>query len=188
MTPDKPRFPRALALAAARDICQALQPVTQRLVVAGSLRRGASLVGDVEILYIPRFEDRQIDLITTGPVSLADEAIQSLLSSGSLTMRPMKNGSYTWGSQNKLARHRNGVPVDLFAATHESWWNYLVCRTGPATLTTRIAIEARMLGFRWNPYGPGFSSIADDSLVPMPSEEAVFNFVHLPFLPPAKRA
>jgi hypothetical protein len=28
--------------------------------------------------------------------------------------------------------NRTGIPVDLFAATEDNWWNYLVCRTGPA--------------------------------------------------------
>ena len=36
----------------------------------------------------------------------------------------------------------SGIPVDFFATTEEAWFNYLVCRTGPAELNTRIASAA----------------------------------------------
>ena len=90
---DKPRFPRADALAVARELCAALKPVTERLVVAGSLRRGRTDVGDVEILFIPSFEDRQLDMFTTAPHNLAEEEIGLMLSRGILTKRLSATGS-----------------------------------------------------------------------------------------------
>lgn len=188
-SPDKPRYPRDAALDVARELCRALKPATERLIVAGSLRRRADSVGDVEILYIPRTEQRQIDLVTRGPVSLADDVLDALLSDGTLARRLNKNGSATWGAVNKLATHtRSGIPVDFFCTTEAAWWNYLVCRTGPATSNTRIAIEARMLGYRWNPYGTGFTNLTDGQHTPaMTSEEDVFRFVHLPYCEPWDR-
>ena len=56
-TPTKPgkvTFPRAVAIQVARELCEALKPHCERLIVAGSLRRGKQEVGDVEILYIPK--------------------------------------------------------------------------------------------------------------------------------------
>ncbi len=181
----KKRYPRALALDVARDLCAALRLVTSRLIVAGSLRRGKSMVGDVEILYIPRSEERPFDMFSTAMVDLSEEAIAELLGNGTISKRLSKTGACSWGIKNKLALHCSGVPVDLFAATEENWWNYLVCRTGPADSNTRICMEAQKRGWKWNPYGPGFTR--DGEAAAMGSEEAVFEFVGLPCLRPSDR-
>lgn len=188
----KRRFPRAMALPVARELCVALKPVSIRLICAGSLRRGAADVGDVELLFIPRFEDRQIDLLDKAPVDLAAERIEQLVRDGVLAKRPSKTGSFSWGELNKLAVHvASGIPVDLFTATEKNWWNYLVCRTGPASSNTRIAAEALRRGWHWHPYGSGFSRTNPETgsleMRPMESEAAVFAFVGLPALPPDRR-
>ena len=183
----KRRWPRADALAVAREICARLSPHCERLVVAGSLRRKKQDVGDVEILYISRLEERQADLLTTEMVSLADEEIARMLADGTLSKRPSRTGGTAWGSKNKLALHRSGLPVDLFRTAAESWWNYLVCRTGPADSNTRIATEAQRRGYQWNPYSSGFTRLADGTTFPMQSEEAVFAFVGLPYCAPEGR-
>lgn len=40
------RWPRGMALAVARELCERMAPACERLVVAGSLRRKAQRVGD----------------------------------------------------------------------------------------------------------------------------------------------
>lgn len=141
-------------------------------------------MGDVEILYISRMGERQADMFSTEWVSLADEEIERMLAEGVLVKRLSKIGGPAWGKKNKLAVHRSGVPVDLFQTTAESWWNYLVCRTGPADSNTRIASEAQRQGHKWNPYGAGFTRLGDGGMIAMDSEEAVFSFVGLPYHPP----
>ncbi|MGN6643580.1 MAG: hypothetical protein ACTHKU_11340, partial [Verrucomicrobiota bacterium] len=85
-----------------------------------------------------------------------------------------------------LMRHKEtGLPVDLFAATPENWFNYLVCRTGPADSNTRICMAAQARGWKWNPYGVGFSR--GDEIQAVASEEEVFAFVGLPFEKPEGR-
>jgi DNA polymerase/3'-5' exonuclease PolX len=148
-------------------------------------------VGDVEILYIPRFEDRRRDMFALSPANLADEAIEALLLTGVLRKRPSKTKTFAWGVKNKLALHRSGIPVDLFAATPENWFNYLVCRTGPADSNTRIAMEAQKRGWKWNPYGNGFSRGGVLAGPPeehvVRSERDVFEFVGLPYAEPEER-
>lgn len=51
---DKPKFPRADAIAAAKEILQFF--IAERVILAGSLRRRKPLIGDIEILYIPKIE------------------------------------------------------------------------------------------------------------------------------------
>ena len=187
-TSPKRKFPRANALAVAKELCAALQPCCERLIVAGSLRRRKSAVGDVEILYIPRFEDRQFDLLTVAPMNLAEEAIGGMMCRGLLSKRASKTGSFAWGAKNKLALHRSGIPVDLFAANEENWWNYLVCRTGPADSNTRICMAAQQRGWKWTPYGAGFSRSDGGETYQVESEADVFRFVGLPFAEPWERA
>jgi DNA polymerase/3'-5' exonuclease PolX len=119
-------------------------------------------------------------------VNLADETIAALEKSGTLERRKNVNGSEMYGPKNKLMRHRaSGMPVDLFAATPENWWNYLVCRTGPADSNRRICMAAQDRGWEWNPYGAGFSR--DSETRAMESEAEVFAFVGLPYAQPEDR-
>lgn len=141
-------------------------------------------VGDVEILYIPRMEERQADLLATEMVSLADEEIAAMRKDGTLTKRHSRTA---WGALNKLALHRSGIPVDLFRTHERAWWNYLVCRTGPAESNTRIAMAAQRKGFRWHPENVGFTRLSDSSTLVVQSEEHVFAFVNLPYLAPQDR-
>lgn len=183
----KQRWPRAEALPVAREICIRLKPHCERLIVAGSLRRCSPTVGDVEILYVPRMEERPFDFFSTHMVSLADEEIARMLVDGTLTKRPSITGTTAWGEKNKLAIHRSLIPVDLFRATDEAWWNYLVCRTGPADSNKRIAMAAQQRGYRWSPYGSGFVRLSDGVEIPVNSESEVFEFVGMPGAEPKDR-
>lgn len=194
-TAEKPRFPNAVAMSVAAGLCSALKNASERLVVAGSLRRRKATVGDVEILYIAKsgvIQDPE-DMFASKKVNLADVRISTLERVGILERRKNVNGSEMYGPKNKLMRHvETGLPVDLFAATMENWFNYLVCRTGPADSNMRIAIAAQERGWKWNPYGAGFSRGGPLTGEPvqtraMSSEEEVFAFVGLPFLEPALR-
>jgi len=179
---------RAVAMAVGAEVCEVLDPVCERWIVAGSIRRRRPMVGDVEILYIPRFGDRQVDLFTVASMSLADDAIESMLRSGLLAKRASRTGVFAWGDKNKLAVHQaSGIGVDLFAATEATWWNALVCRTGGAESNKRIASRAIARGYHWNVYGPGFTQAATGEVVPMESEEAVFEFVGLEYEEPWDR-
>lgn len=187
----KTKFPRGQAVAVAREICDRLSPVTERLIVAGSLRRRKAHVGDVEILYIPRLITEPCDLFGgTRPRSLANVEIDQMLAEGVLEKRLSTTGACSWGLLNKLAVHvRSGIPVDLFATTEDAWYNYLVCRTGPAGLNTRIASEAKRLNMMWHPYGDGFSvgRFGQRPPIKIRSEREVFETVGLPYMEPWER-
>jgi len=183
----KVRYPRADALKVAKELCDALRPFTDNLIVAGSLRRRKQDVGDVEILFIPKLEWRNIDLLYQTQISLADEVLSSLLQKEIIRHRPNVNGSNIWGEKNKLAVHvASGIPVDLFTATPANWWNYLVCRTGSAEHNTRIAVAAQARGWKWHPYGSGFTD-EKDNLVRVTSEKDIFTYLGLPYLEPWQR-
>ena len=194
MSADRQRWPAATAIKVAQEICALLKPACERIVVAGSLRRMKQEVGDVEILYIPILElaPDPADMFASITVNLAAAIIGEMLRRGVLTKRLASNGNESWGEKNKLAVHvATGIPVDLFAATAENWWNYLVCRTGPAESNMRIATRAQQMGWKWHPYGAGFSRggpLAGESEEHrVTSEEDVFRFVNLPYRKPEGR-
>ena len=71
----KQKFPRADALSVAKKLCDALKPVCARIIVCGSLRRRKPTVGDVEVLFVPRLETRQVDMFSCQSISLAEETV-----------------------------------------------------------------------------------------------------------------
>jgi len=187
----KTKFPRNLAIEAASDVMSLLYPACDRIILAGSLRRGKPEVGDVEILYIPKLQVALADLFGKDVLeSAAMAAIEKTLYDGILQKRQNALGHEMWGARNKFAVHvASGVPVDLFATTHESWFNYLVFRTGGAESNKRVAMAAAAKGWTWRPYKAGFSR-GENELEQwhfVASEEDVFEFAGMPCLPPEKR-
>lgn len=186
---DKPRFPRAIGLVVAAEICAALKPVCKKLIIAGSLRRGKPTIGDVEILYVGEFEIRQDpnDMFASINVNLADEAIASLEKSGVLERRKNVNGSEMYGPKNKLMRHvASGIPVDLFSTTTENWFVSLVIRTGSKETNLKLTTGAQKLGCSLNAYGSGLT-LEDGRVMPAMSEQHVFKLCGVHYLEPHER-
>ena len=188
--PEK-RYPYAAALQVAEEIVFALAPFCVRIEIAGSLRRRKPDVGDIEILYIPKTAKRpDPDDLFADPreVDLCALAICGLDAEHMIVPRLNSRGAKTYGPLNKLMRHvASGIPVDLFTATPENWFNYLVCRTGPADLSQRIAVEAKRLGWKWHPYGSGFTALDNGQESRVECEKDVFDFVGLPYTEPEAR-
>jgi DNA polymerase/3'-5' exonuclease PolX len=184
----KVKYHRALALEVAKELCDLLKPLTERLIVAGSLRRRKQLVGDVEILFIPQMVSVPDGLFKQKYVSRVDALLEVLMRQPKIIdQRRNVNGSVMWGEKNKLAVHvASGIPVDFFAATEANWFNYLVCRTGGAENNTLIASAAQAKGWKWNPYGAGFTD-ASGQTVAVTSEQDVFRYAGLPYHEPWER-
>lgn len=189
----KIKHPAALAWKAANEMVEVLTPCCEpgRIVVAGSLRRGKPQVGDIEIVFVPKFETRAAagDMFGSEVVNWAARHLLLMLDADAIAYRWNKRGHTTWGEQIKLAVHvETNVPVDFFTSTEESWWNYLVCRTGPAESNLRIATAARALGWKWEPYSSGFMNLGDpNERKVVRSEREVFEFVGLPYEEPEGR-
>lgn len=181
------RYPRTEAIAVAKVICDALKPSCSQLIVAGSLRRRKPTVKDVEILYVSNTVDVMDGLFDIKKHPAADQAIIELCGTGVIKPRTNVKGSMMWGEKNKLAVHiATGINIDLFAATDENWFNYLVCRTGGAENNVEICNAAIARGWKWNPYGSGFTHESGEQHT-VTSERDVFEFVGLPYLEPWER-
>ncbi len=193
---DKPKFPRAAAVAVAKELCDALKPHCSRLIVAGSLRRRRAEVGDVEILYVPTFSVVWVapnDFFappTQHKFNDADAVISTLLILGKLRERENVRGSTTWGEKNKLALHiASGIPVDLFSTTEEATLATLDSWVALAESNVAICNAAIAKGWKWKPYDRGFcrQSGLGEEWHAVTSEREVFEFVGLPYREPWER-
>lgn len=188
-----PRFGRAQALPVYDELADALRAAgaVEEIMFAGSLRRGKAEVGDVEVLFIPRVVSMAdpMDLFGTQiPQNKAEVLIAEWLRLGVLRKREGEGGTTSWGSQIKLAVHvASGVPVDLFSATRENWFNLMVCRTGPADLNAQIATLAKERGLTWGINRAGFYREDGTLHKLVRSERDVFDTVGIPYQDPIQR-
>lgn len=186
---ERRKFDYAVALAEADLLTGMLEPYCERLLVCGSLRRRRPAVSDIEIVYIPKMITKPNPDSLFGETRLVnwmDQMLEKLITDGILARRLNAKGAATWGPKNKLGSLvKSGIPVDLFATTAESWWNYIVCRTGPKESNVAIASAAVANGWHWNPYGAGFTRGGE--LHAVTSEREVFEFAGLKYAEPWER-
>lgn len=186
--PPKSKFPRYDALDVANELCDRLGPHCERLVVAGSLRRGKPEVGDIELLYIPKLAQMPDGLFDVKAFNLADSELVQLVGMGVLRPRPNVNGHTSWGEKNKLAVHvPSGIPVDLFSTTEDKWWCALVTRTGSKESNIRLCNGAHRLNREFLPYGVGVRDRASGEVLPATSEKHVFELCGVDYLEPERR-
>ena len=193
LSPPKKKFPRAAAIEVAREMVRALEPVCERLIIAGSLRRRKEAVGDVEVLYIPKFKtetpEPPLDFFEAPVpirVDLAEATLEDLVYDKVLAKRLNSLGFQTWGLKNKLALHvASGIPVDFFSTTPEAWGSYLVCRTGGAQNNIDICTAAQRRNLKWSPY-EGFIDQGGNLLLAK-TEQEVYELAGLPYREPWER-
>ena len=192
MSKEKPKFPRKAALDVVRELLPRLEPACEIIKVAGSLRRKRAMVGDVELVFVPRLvEGPRVDMFGPRPmVPVTNAVFDWMLAEGVIEKRESKLGRESWGPKNKYARHcASGIPVDFFATAGEGFANYMVCRTGGARNNVAICNAAISKGWKWNPYDGGFSRLTGLGIEQrlMSSEREVFEFVGLPYKEPWDR-
>ncbi|MDR3406356.1 MAG: hypothetical protein P4L99_27980 [Chthoniobacter sp.] len=199
-------FPRSVVQEVLCELLHSFDPhpalgrphaLVDRICAVGGYRRQKREMKDIELLYIGRRRvqaDPQDMLGAEVEMDLAEQLVTDLRRRGILAPRLDKNDRESWGEWNKHAVHvASGLPIDLFAATAENYFNRLVVTTGPADLNKRIAAAARVKGWEWEVYQPGFVPLGGtwDSCPrerrTMRSEREVFEFVGLEYLPPEAR-
>lgn len=188
---DKQRWPIAEAQAVADELMTVLKPLCEpdRLMVAGSIRRQRHHVGDVEIVYVPRFEERAVDLLAMEKMDVVAEQLDRMILEGALERRPNIRGHFTWGEKNKLAIHKaSGIPVDFFAVPDPACWHVsVVIRTGGKETNLQLTNGALTRGLSLNAYGCGTTHRRSGLVTPATSEEHVFRLCGVPYAEPEHR-
>jgi DNA polymerase/3'-5' exonuclease PolX len=203
------QFPRDVVAEVFYELWRLLDPrlalgcpdaLCERVTAVGGYRRGKREMKDLELLIIPRFRDRTDpgDLFgQSKPANVTLATFDDLVAGGVLGKRAKCDGSLSaWGDSNRHALHKaSGLPIDLFFATAESWFNRLVVTTGPRESNVRIAAAARKMNpaWEWEVGEAGFVPLGGTwATCPkmrrtMRSEREVFEFVGFEYLPPEDR-
>jgi len=180
-----PKRPLAELKPIADELVVRLKPSCERIEIAGSIRRERPLVGDIELVAIPRFEERDRPAQGTlfGPerpsrkerASLLWDAVDAL--GVTCTKRGPVYRQFQW----------RGVRVDVYTCERGNWGWILFHRTGPGYLRAKIGSMfvdrgyAAVDGWIWDARGLSIDR------VPTPEEADVFRLLGIPELPPDRR-
>jgi DNA polymerase/3'-5' exonuclease PolX len=184
-----------------------LAPACDRLEIAGSVRRQKPVVGDLEMVAVPRFEIRpgngQASLfgVRTESVSLVWEALERLRLEGRI--RPIKPGvgkaeadfedDAKWPEKRTAASRylrlwlpNARIKLDLFLTTPERWGPVYVIRTGPAAFSAALVQHwTRVSG--GGRFSDGGITDARGNALEAREEADVFHHLGLHVIPPKMR-
>lgn len=132
----------AVAMHAAERIVELLASSCKRLEIAGSLRRKATLVGDIELVAIA---NHLPDLLGNEAESQLDIRLQTLLTRGDINPLLKAGDRY-----KQFAFGDPPLKVDLFITTVECWGVVMAIRTGPVSFAKRLVTQAAHGGLLLN--------------------------------------
>lgn len=148
---------------AARAVVAQLDPLCRRIEVAGSVRRQAPEVRDLEIVCIPEVS-RYLDF-------------QRLVDSWP-RVKGQPDGRYT---RRKLLRHN--LELDLFICSAQTWACNLAIRTGCAEFSHALVTLAQRRGLQFRD-AKLWSGTRSTGVL---EEEEVFHLLGLPWIEPVDR-
>ena len=138
-----------------------IQDFCKKITVAGSIRQGKEMVGDVDIVIIPK-----------DPV---DEFIEKI----------KEKIEFEYGGQKKLFGMYEGRPINIFITNEDSYGACLYQSTGPAMYNVQRRRLAKAKGFKLNEYGL-FNRDTDEK-VAGETEESIFEVMGWTYKEPTER-
>lgn len=192
----------------AQALVELMRPYCDRIEVAGSIRRESEEVKDIEIVAVPRWEDRTLEGVlfdVPNKVNLLHEAMLNpdpskikveWIKPGTSVIEPWPikaDGKY-WRGLLAGADGRGPlqtIKLDLFLARPENWGVIYTIRTGSADFSRALVTYARdKTPYRvaegnlvWNTIGSGPSG----ELVNCREEEHLFACLDLEWVEPRLR-
>lgn len=131
---EKIKLPYSEMIVKAQWLKAQLEPFCERIEIAGSLRRKAEMVGDIELVMIPK--PYQTGLFADGIASIVNQWQKV---KGELEYKKCKYSQ----------RIVDGVKVDLFFAEHSNWGVILLIRTGDWEFSKKmLGYKLRQNGYR----------------------------------------
>ena len=146
----------------AEQIMEQLWPFCDRLVVAGSIRRKKSEVRDVDFVLIPK------PLLWSRIIS---------------TLQRKMNAKVLKHGEKAAQLTINGINVDLYSATPETWEPLLLIRTGSAEHNIKLSMIARKKGMKLSHKG----LIKDEKIIAS-TEKEIFEALGIDYIPPEERS
>src|ERR1700733_234246 len=149
------RIPLCEAEPLAAELETLLEPACVRIEIAGSIRRRAAEVKDIELVCVPRLVPRGGDEKLLFPLSEADETLdpasavdgrgETLCGAQAVDLRYDTLKPANGSRQKRLLFH--GVQVDLFILIPPADWGVMfTLRTGPAIWSKRLVTNRKYGG------------------------------------------
>lgn len=188
------------AYVAAEHFADRIRSSCERLVIAGSLRRRADDVGDIEIVAVPRiWADERCDMfgevVGVDRVDEIDRLMDVMAMQGEVQRR-LTNGRSAWGPKYKRLSFE-GAPFDLFTCDAENFGLILAIRTGPAWFSHQLVTpkDRRIQQGHRPGLLPVHMRVADGWLtyrvsgerIPTPEERGFFETIGQPYIEPWNR-
>ena len=191
MSEEKVRIPLADGQALAAELLAVLDPLCDRIEIAGSIRRRKETIGDVELVCVPKTEWREAGLFgETVPVNLEFELLHKLRAEGVFVDRLNSQGSPCFGPRFQRVLF-GGFPVDVFCVLPPAEWGVIfTLRTGPETFSRRLVTSSVASGYGRLPMGMQVKDGAlydRGTLIPTPTEESFFEAINYPYRDPWDR-
>jgi DNA polymerase (family 10) len=146
------------AMSVARRVVEALEPHCERIEVCGSLRRRRLIVGDVDVIAVPKAQGGALEAIKR----LGGSAVNV---TGWLLL--------------------DGVSVDIGFVPGEAWGAALCHSTGPKEENIRLRAIARAKGLKLSQ--KGLVTRGKGEMVAGATEEEVYAALGEPYVPPEWR-
>tara|TARA_R110002153_G_scaffold57464_1_gene157985 strand:+ start:636 stop:1145 length:510 start_codon:yes stop_codon:yes gene_type:complete len=140
---------------------QALAPLCKFTAVAGSIRQGKAMVGDIDIVVIPNDE----------PAVFLEKVKQVI--------------EYEYGASKKIFGMFQGRPINIFVTNEAAQGASLYQCTGPTGYNIRMRKIAKNKGFKLNEYGLWHRETGE--YVAGASEHAIFEAMGLQYRTPTER-
>ena len=145
----------------AEQITDQILPFCDRFAVAGSIRRKKSEVRDVDFVLIPKplLWPR---IVTTLQRNMDAKVLKHGEKAAQLTI--------------------DGINVDLYSTTEETWEPLLLIRTGSAEHNIKLSMIARKKGMKLSHKG----LIKDEKIIAS-TEKEIFEALGIDYVPPEER-
>ena len=166
-----------------------LSPSTERIEIAGSIRRGRADVGDIELVAVPRVETEPDGLFDFADANRLTERVDALIADGLLANHPTdpKRGD----RYSKLIEPTSGLQLDLFSATVSTFGLIYLIRTGPADYSHRFVTDLRRRDLHVSGGALHRGSLGCGAyvceVIPTPEETDVYGAAGWPFVRPEDR-
>ena len=181
------KTPLAKAQELADKAVSQMGPFCDKIMIGGSVRRGVEMVKDIEIIAVPKFEEREEpgELFPgrMKRVNLLWEHLEGLCDG--VECVKLKGGDRYWQIRAGYGR-RDEITVDIFTSELGNWgWTSLV-RTGSAEFSHHMAKRLNAAGYTSRENWIRAISLPDKK-IQTPTEDDVFRIANEKFVPAEKR-
>ena len=155
------KTPRKDALVVAAKLSQALWPLCKIVTVVGSIRQGKEMIGDIDIVVIPKIEPAEFL-----------ERCKGIF-------------EYEYGGKKKIFGMFMDRPINIFVTDETGYGACTYQMTGPAKYNILMRRRAKLKGFRLNEYGLYNRESGD--YVAGATERSIFEALDMEYKAPTER-